>query len=198
MTLEDEKSAQRSRGKAARRALTDAQRTAANDALCRRLLALKTVRDARTILVYAAFGAEADVAAFAAAMQQQGKAVAYPVCGEGFTLTAAVPDADGWETGAYGIRAPVLSRSRIVAPDELDLVLVPCTAFDADCGRIGMGKGYYDRYLPQCTHAVKLGVAFEVQRVAKAALGPYDQRLDAFVTEGGYYCGNGKFDALDL
>ena len=86
------------------------------------------------------------------------KTLAYPVCGEGFSLTAAVPRPDGWEVGLYGIRTPILSRSEVLRPDQLDLVLVPCTAFDTACRRVGMGKGYYDRYLPRCTRAVKLGV----------------------------------------
>ena len=71
--------------------------------------------------------------------------------------------------------------------DQLDLVLVPCTAFDAGCYRVGMGKGYYDRYLPYCTRAVKIGIALEVQRVPRAAVDAHDQRLDAFVTERGIY-----------
>ena len=52
-----------------------------------------------------------------------------------------------------------------------------------------MGKGYYDRYLPGCTRAVKIGAAFEAQRVPRAAVSPCDQRLDAFVTEKGIYRG---------
>ena len=71
--------------------------------------------------------------------------------------------------------------------DQLDLVLVPCTAFDAACRRVGMGKGYYDRYLPRCTRAVKIGIAFEAQRVEHAAVDEHDQRLDAYVTERGIY-----------
>ena len=91
------------------------------------------------------------------------------------------------ETGLYGIRTPVLERSVLLEPEQLDLVLVPCTAFDADCFRVGMGKGYYDRYLPRCTKAAKIGIALEVQRVAHAAVDEHDQRLDAFVTERGLY-----------
>ena len=126
---------------------------------------------------------------------RQGKTPAYPVCGEGFSLTAAVPGPDGWEVGAYGIRTPILSRSEILRPDQLDLVLVPCTAFDTACRRVGMGKGYYDRYLPRCTRAVKLGVAFEAQRVDKAAVDAHDEKPDGFVTEGGLYFG---FDTTEL
>ena len=118
---------------------------------------------------------------------RRGKVLAYPVCGENCSLTAAVPGPDGWETGLYGICTPVLERSVLLEPEQLDLVLVPCTAFDADCFRVGMGKGYYDRYLPRCTKAAKIGIALEVQRVAHAAVDEHDQRLDAFVTERGLY-----------
>ena len=123
-----------------------------------------------------------------------GKTVAYPVCGENFTLTAAVPGLDGWEVGAYGIRTPVLERAALVRPEALDLVLVPCTAFDAVCRRVGMGKGYYDRYLPRCRNAVALGVAFEAQRVPEAAADEQDWQLDGFVTERKVYRGTDEFE----
>lgn len=187
MTIAEEKQAQRTAGRAARKALDAPQRAAANAALCRRVLELDAYRAAHTLLLYAAFGGEANLAAVAAEAVRQGKTVAYPVCGEGFSLTAAVPGADGWAVGQYGIRAPVPERSTLLQPEQLDLVLVPCTAFDADCYRVGMGKGYYDRYLPRCTRAVKIGIALEVQRVPRAAVDAHDQRLDAFVTERGIY-----------
>ncbi len=193
MTIQEQKIIQRKAGISARRALPDGERSAANSALCAHLTALPCFTSAKKLLVYAAFGSEADLAALAQIAQQLGKAVAYPICGEGFTLTAAVPEADGWEVGAYGIRTPVLSRSRILQPGELDLVLVPCTAFDAGCHRVGMGKGYYDRYLPRCTNAVKIGIAFECQRVGHAAVDAHDYPLDAFVTEKGIYRGTDKF-----
>lgn len=175
MSIAEEKQAQRTAGRAARKALAAPQRAAANAALCRRVLELDVYRAAHTLLLYAAFGGEADLTAVAAEAVRQGKTVAYPVCGEGFSLTAAVPGADGWAVGQYGIRAPVPERSTLLQPEQLDLVLVPCTAFDADC------------YLPRCTQAVKIGIALEVQRVPRAAVDAHDQRLDAFVTERGIY-----------
>ena len=187
MTIAEAKQAQRSAGRAARKALDAPQRAAANAALCRRVLELEAYRAARTLLLYAAFGGEADLAAVAVEAARQGKVVAYPVCGEGFTLTAAVPGPDGWTVGQYGIRTPVPEHSTLLQPEQLDLVLVPCTAFDADCYRVGMGKGYYDRYLPRCTRAAKIGIALEVQRVSRAAVDDHDQRLDAFVTERDIY-----------
>ena len=189
LTTTEQKAAQRRAGIAARRALPEAERARANAALCARAAGLRCFQQAERILFYAAFGGEADLSALAELAAGLGKTVAYPICGEGFSLTAAVPGPDGWEVGAYGIRTPIQSRAVLLRPEELDLVLVPCTAFDAACRRVGMGKGYYDRYLPRCTRAVTLGIAFEAQRVGQAAVDPNDQRLDGFVTEGGLYFG---------
>ena len=136
MTIAEQKAAQRKAGIAARRALSEADRTSANAALCARIAGLDCFRTAQNILLYAAFGGEADLSALAGQAAAQGKTLAWPVCGEGFSLTAAVPEADGWEVGAYGIRTPVLRRSALLRPDQLDLVLVPCTAFDAACRRV--------------------------------------------------------------
>ena len=124
MTVSEEKQAQRKAGRAARKALSPEVRAAANAALCANLWQLDAVQKARTILLYAAFGAEADLAAFAEEALRRGKVLAYPVCGEGFSLTAAVPGADGWAVGQYGIRAPVPERSTLLQPEQLDLVLV--------------------------------------------------------------------------
>ena len=136
MTITEQKAAQRKAGIAARRALSDNERTHSNAALCARIMALDCFKKAENILLYAAFGGEADLSALAVEAARQGKTLAYPVCGEGFSLTAAVPGPDGWEVGTYGIRTPILSRSAVLPPDKLDLVLVPCTAFDAVCHRV--------------------------------------------------------------
>ena len=194
MEIRDRKAAQRRAGLMARRGLPQAERAAANAAICARILAMPCFQTAENLLLYAAFGGEVDLAVLAEQAARLGKTVAYPVCEENFTLTAAVPGLDGWEVGAYGIRTPVLERAALVRPEALDLVLVPCTAFDAVCRRVGMGKGYYDRYLPRCRNAVALGVAFEAQRVPEAAAEEQDWQLDGFVTERKVYRGTDEFE----
>ena len=95
MTIAEQKAAQRKAGIAARRALSEADRTSANAALCARIAGLDCFRTAQNILLYAAFGGEADLSALAGQAAAQGKTLAWPVCGEGFSLTAAVPEANG-------------------------------------------------------------------------------------------------------
>ena len=58
MTIAEQKAAQRKAGIAARRALSEADRTSANAALCARIAGLDCFRTAQNILLYAAFGAK--------------------------------------------------------------------------------------------------------------------------------------------
>ena len=86
MTITEQKAAQRKAGIAARRALSDTERTSSNAALCARIMALDCFKRAENILLYAAFGGEADLSTLAVEAARQGKTLAYPVCGEGFSL----------------------------------------------------------------------------------------------------------------
>ncbi len=183
MTITEQKAAQRKAGIAARRALSDTERTSSNAALCACIAALDCFKKAENILLYAAFGGEADLSTLAVEAARQGKTLAYPVCGEGFSLTAAVPGPDGWEVGTYGIRTPILSRSAVLPPDKLDLVLVPCTAFDAVCHRVGMGKAIMTATSPAAP-GCEIGVAFEASGWIHAAVDAYDEKLDGFVNRG--------------
>jgi 5-formyltetrahydrofolate cyclo-ligase len=77
---------------------------------------------------------------------------------------------------------------RRVRPEELDLIVVPGLAFDPQCGRIGYGKGYYDRLLRQVSARTALvAVAFRCQIFPQVPLLDYDVRMDQVVTEGEVY-----------
>ena len=119
MEIRDRKAAQRRAGIMVRRGLPQAERAAANAAICARILAMPCFQKAENLLLYAAFGGEVDLTGLAEQAARLGKTVAYPVCGENFTLTAAVPGPDGWEVGAYGIRTPVLERAALIRPEAL-------------------------------------------------------------------------------
>ena len=90
--------------------------------------------------------------------------------------------------GAFGILEPIeakfagadLNSAPAIKPD---LILIPGLAFDERGGRVGKGKGFYDRYLDG-KGGLKIGVAFEVQVLRKKlALEPHDKLLDGLVTE---------------
>ncbi len=182
--LLEEKQRLRERGKRARAALSPAQRRAFSAAVCRALMEHPAFQTARRVMSYAAFGAELsldDLPELAPDTE-----FFYPLCLPERQMEALRPlSDDGWCVGAYGIRTPVPERSQSIHPAELDLVLVPLVAYDRQCRRLGMGGGYYDRFLPRCTLAVKLGVAFSCQEAERVPAGEYDVPLDGVVTERG-------------
>ena len=99
-------------------------------------------------------------------------------------MTALCPETENaWISGAFGIPEPDPARSAEIPPEELDLVLCPCTAFDGAKNRLGMGGGYYDRFLPRCSRAVKAAAAFDCQRSDQVPMDSRDQSMDLVITE---------------
>ncbi len=83
--------------------------------------------------------------------------------------------------GSFGIGEPPADAPR-VAPDQVDLFLVPGLAFDLSGGRLGMGRGYYDRMLPQSA-GLRVGLCWEWQLLPEVPMEPHDQRVQMICTE---------------
>ena len=80
--------------------------------------------------------------------------------------------------GAFGVREPALTLPR-VGIAEIDAIFCPGLAFDARGGRLGRGKGYYDRVLAHARpDAVKIGVCFPWQLVAEIHHEAHDVHMD--------------------
>jgi 5-formyltetrahydrofolate cyclo-ligase len=71
-----------------------------------------------------------------------------------------------------------------VDPSHLEFVIVPGVAFDRRGGRIGYGKGYYDRLLAR-GRMLKIAAAFEVQVVDALPMAPHDVPMNLLITEAG-------------
>ena len=66
------------------------------------------------------------------------------------------------------------------------MILVPGSGFDRNGGRMGMGNGYYDRFLKELSPSNYIAVAWQVQIMDKPIpMERYDQRMPAIVTEQG-------------
>jgi len=91
----------------------------------------------------------------------------------------------------FGIFEPQMPHNAILAPQALDLVILPLVAFDAQGHRLGMGKGYYDqtfafkRHQPHKPRLV--GLAYDFQKVNRLPHSDLDISLDEIVTDKGIY-----------
>lgn len=91
---------------------------------------------------------------------------AFPRCESGRRLSFHIVRNTGEDLvpGAMNIMEPA-AHTPTITPEEIDLLIVPGVAFTADGRRMGYGGGYYDRFIPQCTKARILALAFEEQIV---------------------------------
>ena len=190
MDLKDAKRELRKEKIAAREALTEEERFSCSAAICRRITETQAYRDAGTVFAYKWARGEVKLDSLEEAAAHDGKRLVYPLCVSRTEMIAVEPGAgeDAWkDSGSFGIREPDPEKGRIVSPAEIDLVICPCSSFDEEGRRLGMGGGYYDRYLPLCTKASKIAAAFEVQKAPEIPADEFDVPVEAGVTETGIY-----------
>lgn len=84
--------------------------------------------------------------------------------------------------GAFGILEP-RADSPMAPIEEIDAFLCPGMAFDRQGGRLGRGKGFYDRLLSQArTDAKKIGIAFPSHIVPSTHCEAHDILMDEIIS----------------
>lgn len=171
----------------ARNALTEEERIERSVQICKAISELPEYKRAKTVMLYKWTRGEVrlDELEEGGSFFDGNKTILYPLCiGDGIMFAVRPGDDEGsWAQGAFGIIEPVREKGEVIPPEEIDLIICPVAGFDADLNRLGMGSGYYDRFLPLCTKAAKIGVAFEVQRLDAIPAEPHDIKMDMIITE---------------
>jgi len=159
-----------------------------------RILAMDVFQRSQTVLAYSSFGSEIDTLPLLLAVLGSGKTLLLP------KVKRAAGGLEAYEVrniesdlraGPWGILEPAPEICACRAPSEQELILVPGVAFDRQGGRIGYGRGYYDKLLASCSslnHFPRtIAAAFEVQVVDAVPMEPHDVRIDMLVTEAGQW-----------
>jgi len=168
-------------------ALPAVERARAAAALDARVADWQTYKNARTVACFASDLGEIDTAPLLRRILSEGKTLLLPyVQGEGKEASMSFAPVKDLEKdlaeGAFGILEPVPETRNGAVPGP-DLILVPGLAFDLRGGRLGKGKGFYDRYLAGY-RGFKAGLAYDVQITEKnLPLDAHDQTVDAVVTD---------------
>ncbi len=172
----------------ARDSLPDEARREKSERIVQRVVHSPEFQKAKTVMLYRAIRGEVRLDGLEASPEARGKRLVYPRCVSDTEMIALLPQGgDSWETGYAGIQEPVPEKSQVVAPEEIDLVLCPCTVFDEDCRRMGMGAGFYDRFLERCPNADIIAAAFEAQKTDTVPAAAWDRPMDAVFTEEAAY-----------
>lgn len=184
--MEQEKHALRQWAKAVRRNLPPGAKAESDGWIAERVLRLPVYQGASSVFIYVAHGGEVETRSIIAAALKAGKTVGVPrVTGPGAMEVRQIQRLEDLKPGRFGLLEPA-GTLPLLLPKDLDLSIVPCLTADRNGGRLGMGGGYYDRFLPQ-TSAPRIALCRQCLLAGHVPMFPHDVFMDGVVTEETVY-----------
>ena len=151
-----------------------------------RLFSLPEFIAAKTVFFYASFRSEVETLSMIKESLKMGKKIVLPkVDKERYRLKLhEIKDISELSPGYMGIPEPSLSGERLVRLDDIELVIIPGSAFDCSGNRLGYGGGYYDILLSEGKRKVPvIALAYEEQLVDLIPSEVHDVKVDIIVTD---------------
>ena len=185
MSVEDTKKALRSRLRSARALVSDSADR--SERIVARLMALPQLLAVRSTAFYASIRDEVQTAsAIENGLAGQQRLSLPVVVGDNLELFE-IRSMDELQPGSFRVPEPSSAvrqdSARSVPPSSVDLIVVPGLGFDEYGGRIGYGRGFYDRLLAAAPQAVTVALAYECQIMEKVPMAEADVRVQFVVTE---------------
>ena len=144
---------------------------------------LERIAQGAIIGLYHASATEAPTARYAQHFLEQGHRITLPrlLAEDGAMRFAEHTDPLGGsdlEKGPHGLMQPEQGAADLVP----EVLFVPLLAFDEDGGRLGQGGGYYDRWIADHEQVLRIGLAWDTQKVDAVPMEPHDMPLHMVVT----------------
>lgn len=152
-----------------------------------RLKCMTKFRQARSIMLYWSLPDEVYTHELVLDCAASGKKVYLPVVDGDDLRIRRFTGMDTMKEGAsFSIPEPSVD-SEEVSIGDIDLVVVPGVAFDMRGGRMGRGKGFYDRLFSGLsgirTSPYKVGICFDFQIMDNVPMEAHDTLMDAVLSE---------------
>lgn len=169
--------------RAQRKAISPSARRKAARAVAKKVSLCAAIRRARRVAVYMSMASELPTGPLITALKARGIAVFTPAILRGALCFRPLV---GTHLQTHKLGMPQPRTGAALRASAMDLVVLPLLAFDARGVRLGQGGGYYDRALSRCRFKpYRLGLAYAKQQVDELPAEPFDQPLDAVLTERG-------------
>ncbi len=168
-----------------RRSLFAEENKAFSKRIVARLLALDEYSKLDTILAFASMADEVQLYDFMKSALAAQKSLALPlITGKGSMEAVRVRTLDDLVAQDFGILTVRSVKREIISAKSLDMVLVPGAAFSRAGARLGLGGGFYDRFLAKrAPQAKRVAIAFSCQIVKNIPLEAHDVMMHRIVTE---------------
>ena len=149
-----------------------------------RILASDLYKNSEIIMGFLCFGNEVNIDKVLIQALKDGKTVCVPEILNKTELAAVeLIDMNDLVIGKFNIRSVNSKKRTEIKPSSIDLVLASGLGFDKKGNRIGLGAGYYDRFIVKVLKGTILGVAFSNHLIDLVPIDENDMSMDYLVTE---------------
>ena len=168
------------------KSLTEEEHTELSSYIQTQLFQTKEWQEAKTIGVTVSRFPEVRTEEIIERAWNEGKKVVVPKCNSKSTTMDfyEMKSFHDLEVVYYGLREPIVSKTKYVPSSEIELIIVPGLIYDKAGYRIGFGGGYFDRYL-QNFQGRKISLAFSTQVMEKVPRESFDIPVEAIITDEG-------------
>ena len=179
-----------------RTAIPSDDRAVLHKEITRVLLTNATLKKCKTIAAYLNLPSEVNLSEFIRKAQKRGQSVCVPVV----DATKRVMEFRDLPVDFERRNRPeedlALLDQKKRKLNELDCALIPLLVFDSHGNRIGMGRGYYDKFFENPkTRPLLIGIAYDLQKAEKIIPQEWDVRMDMIASEQGLRRRIGACDA---
>lgn len=178
-----DKPALRAEARERRRIMTSDEKAAAEAGLGKNLYALAKEYGAKRIACYLSGADEPTTRGFIDQAMADGIDVLVPVSREDGLMDWALCDSEGESLDVLGMPIPTSELLGPMAVDGVDVMFIPASLVDAQGGRMGWGRGYFDRMLGSMAHRPPVfAVVYDHEVINAVPIEPHDQGVDGAVT----------------
>lgn len=182
-SISERKKGLRQKMLAMRRALSANETESRSSSLKENILSLPEYKNAKKIMAFLAMKGESNLDGFIRQALLDGKEVYIFVCLPERQMEAGrLIDMEHFEKGPLGLRN-LPAGYEVTSPESLDLVLIPGLAVSQEGIRLGMGAGYYDRYLARVPFEKRVAALWDFQVIPDIPSEPFDQKIAKIVTD---------------
>lgn len=141
-------------------------------------LIFSLIQAKKLVLSYSSFGSEFDMQAINQQLAKEGR-LTLPRMEKDHLIAYLVGNLHDCIKNKWGIHEPDPKKCLLADELKIDAVLVPAICFDSTHHRLGYGKGFYDKLLPQLKRAQTIGIGYLEQLwTGPLPRGPLDHPLD--------------------
>ncbi len=159
--------------------------TAQSDNMAKQLFVWPYYQQAKVIMLYLSMADEPQMIKVIENAWLRGKTVCVPYMRQEYGVmdAAIIANLDDLVRGRLNLLVPDPATVKLIDPKLIDLIIVPGVAYDYAGNRLGMGAGYYDRFIPQAPQAILIGAIWSSHVLDSIPYSYYDKPVHYLLNE---------------